>query len=107
MVKIGKGRGGENMAAGRDLTAAAEGPDPDLDLIWRTVSLGAICGRLLAEKQFAERGKVCAVRVSSWRVSIKTIDDAVDEFFLFPCKHAAVVVALLLLPLSPLLQPCY
>lgn len=56
-----------------------KGPDPDLDLIWRTVSLGAICGHLLVEKQFAERGKVCAVRVSRRRVPIRPIDDAVDE----------------------------
>lgn len=72
-----------------------KGPDPDLDLIWRTVSLGAICGRLLVEKQFAERGKVCAVRVSRRRVPIRSIDHAVDEVFVLVQAHAAVAAALL------------
>jgi hypothetical protein len=59
----------------------APDPDPDLDLIWRTVRLGAICGRLLVEKALAERGKVCVVCVSRRRESIRRVDDAVDECF--------------------------
>ncbi|KAK1250580.1 hypothetical protein MKX08_010583 [Trichoderma sp. CBMAI-0020] len=59
----------------------APDPDPDLDLIWRTGSLGAICGRLLVEKAFAERGKVCVVCVSRRREPIGRVDDAVDECF--------------------------
>lgn len=82
-----------------------KGPDPDLDLIWRTVSLGAICGRLLVEKQFAERGKVCAVRVSRRRVPIRPIDDAVDEVVVLVQAHAAVAAALLLLLLLLLPLP--
>lgn len=86
MATIGKKEGGVRTWPPGEISrqqqkAPDPDPDPDLDLIWRTVSLGAICGRLLVEEPLAERGKVCVVCVSRRRGPIRRVDDAVDECF--------------------------